>query len=222
LLAPPPAVPHIEVVRSQPIAGSLCSGGPNGDPPEVKMPSSSAQSVTGLLAAARDGDPGALDQVYALAYEELRRLARAVRRGRPDASLTTTALVHEAYLKLIPSRTLDWQNRRHFMGVAARAMRQVLVDAARRRLAAKRGAGSLAITLPEDLHGGSIRPTELLDLHAALQRLETQDPRLARTVELRYFGGLSVEDTGRMLGVSTATVKRDWRVARAWLARELM
>lgn len=184
------------------------------------MQDTSEASVTDLLAAARGGDAGALDRVYALAYEELRGLARAVRRGRSN-SLTTTAIVHEAYLKLIPSRTLEWKDRRHFFGVAARAMRQVLVDAARRRMAAKRGAGALPITLPEDVHSGPVGPTELLDLHAALERLEAMDRRLARMVELRFFAGLSVEDTAQTVGVSTATVKRDWRAARAWLAHAL-
>ena len=185
------------------------------------MPSPSSDSVTALLAAARDGDASALDRVYALVYEELRRLARAVRQGGSGSSVTTTALVHEAYLKLIPSRTLEWQDRHHFFGVVARAMRQVLMDASERRLAAKRGGGAPEVSLPEELHGAPVRPTELLDLNAALQRLETMDPRLARTVELRYFAGLTVEDTAQTLGVSTATVKRDWRMARAWLAREL-
>ena len=184
-------------------------------------PGSGHDSVTELLAAARDGDPGALDRVYALAYEELRRLARAVRRGRPGSSLTTTDLVHEAFLKLVPSRTLEWQDRHHFFSVVARAMRQVLFDAAERRLAAKRGGGAPEVSLPEDVHGAAIQPAEFLDLHAALQRLESVDPRLVHLVELRYFAGLTVEDTALTLGVSTATVKRDWRLARAWLARAL-
>jgi RNA polymerase sigma factor (TIGR02999 family) len=177
--------------------------------------------MTSLLAAAREGDAGALDRVYALAYEELRRLARSVRRNRPSSSLTTTALVHEAYLKLVPTRTLPWQDRHHFFGVVARAMHQVLVDAAERRLTAKRGGGAPVVSLSEELLGAPIQPPELLDLNAALRRLETVDPRLVRTVELRYFAGFSVEDTAQTLGVSTATVKRDWRVARAWLAQAL-
>lgn len=187
----------------------------------VPRPASGHDSVTELLAAARDGDPGALERVYGLAYEELRRVARAVRRGRPSSSLTTTALVHEAFLKLVPSRTLEWQDRRHFFGVVARAMRQVLFDAAERRLAAKRGGGAREVSLPEDIHAAPIDPVELLDLHAALQRLGSLDPRLVHLVELRYFAGLTVEDTAQTLGVSTATVKRDWRLARAWLARAL-
>ncbi|HSM62188.1 MAG TPA: ECF-type sigma factor [Longimicrobiales bacterium] len=182
---------------------------------------SSDPSVTDLLAAAREGDPEAVDRMYALAYEELRRLAHSVRRTRPGSTLTTTAVVHEACIKLIPPGTPEWRDHRHFFGVAARAMRQVLVDAARRRLAAKRGSGALMVTLPEDVDGRAVRPDELLDLHAALQRLETMDPRLARLVELRYFAGLSIEDTAQTLDVSTATVKRDWRVARAWLAQAL-
>ncbi len=181
----------------------------------------SPESVASLLAAARDGDASALDRVYALAYEELRRLARSVPRTRPNSSLTTTALVHEAYLKLVPSRTLPWQDRHHFFGVVARAMRQVLMDAAERMAAPKRGGGAPMVSLSEELLGDPFQPPELLDLNAALQRLETIDPRLVRTVELRYFAGLSVEDTAETLGVSTATVKRDWRVARAWLALAL-
>lgn len=181
----------------------------------------SPESVTSLLAAAGNGDASALDRVYALAYEELRRLARSVRRTRPNSSLTTTALVHEAYLKLVPSRTLPWQDRHHFFGVVARAMRQVLVDAAERRGALKRGGGEPMVSLSEELLGDPVQPPELLDLDAALQRLETIDPRLVRTVELRYFAGLSVEDTAETLGISTSTVKRDWRVARAWLALAL-
>jgi RNA polymerase sigma factor (TIGR02999 family) len=185
------------------------------------MSSPAPDLVTNLLAAARDGDASAVDRVYALAYEELRRLARSVRRNRANSSLTTTALVHEAYLKLVPSRTLPWQDRHHFFGVVARAMRQVLVDAAERRAALKRGGGAPMVSLSEALLGAPIQPPELLDLNAALRRLETVDPRLVRTVELRYFAGFSVEDTAQTLGVSTATVKRDWRLARAWLAQAL-
>ena len=185
------------------------------------MSSPSPDSVTALLAAARNGDASALDRVYALVYEELRRLARSVRRNRPNSSLTTTALVHETYLKLVPSRTLPWEDRHHFFGVVARAMRQVLVDAAERRVAQKRGGGAPVVSLSEELLGAPIQPFEFLDLNAALQRLETIDPRLVRAVELRYFAGFSVEDTAQTLGVSPATVKRDWRVARAWLAQAL-
>lgn len=177
--------------------------------------------VTRLLAAAGRGDGEAFDRVIPLVYEHLRGLARAVRRG-PPGTLDTTALVHEAYLKLVPSAHRTWEGRAHFFGVAARAMRQVLADAAERRSAKKRGGEARRVTLDESAVGGrTVGHEELLDLEAALRELEAHSPRLVRVVECRFFAGLSLEETAEAVGVSTATVGRDWRAARAELSRRL-
>ena len=185
----------------------------------MKPPSPDA--VTALLYAARNGDAEAFDALYDGVYDELRRLAHVVRGGRAGATLNTTALVHEAYLHLLPSQDLSWQDRAHFFGVAARAMRQVLVQAARRRMAEKRGGGAVQVTFDERLHEAPIRLDEILTLDEALTRLEALDPRQARIVESRFFAGLSVEETAQALGIGTATVKRDWRAARAFLPQAL-
>lgn len=190
-------------------------------------PQARQEEITRLLHSAADGDQEAFDRVFDVVYEELRRLARQVRRGRASETLNTTALVHEAYLRLLPSRALGWESRGHFMGVAARAMRQVLVRAAERRTAAKRGGGAADLELKEAFqrpageHAGRVEPEQLLVLDEALDRLEGMSPRQARVVECRFFAGLSVEETADALDVSAPTVKRDWRAARAWLAREL-
>jgi RNA polymerase sigma factor (TIGR02999 family) len=171
-----------------------------------------------------------LDRLLPDAYQELRRLAAAyLRRERPGQTLQPTALVHEAYLRLAKDKPGRWQNRAHFCAIAANAMRQILVERARARGALKRGGGQPRVTLVDDVIGGmgaaarndGPAPIDLLALDQALTRLAELDPRQARIVELRYFGGLSLEETADALDVAPATVKRDWNVARAFLAREL-
>lgn len=178
--------------------------------------------IVELLRGARDGDRDAIDGLFQLAYDELHRLAQQVRRGHAQRNVDTTTLVHEAYLKLLPSTGLPANDRAHFKRLMARAMRQVLIDAARRRLAAKRGGGEITITFDEKLQGGTpMRAAEFLDLARALEELGRVDERRAAVVECRFFGGLDVEETALALGISSATVKRDWRVARAWLAQAI-
>lgn len=179
----------------------------------------SHDAVTELLLAARDGDEQAFRDLYDRLYDELRRLARVVRTGRESATLNTTALVHEAYLKLVPGRGFAARDRSHFFRIAARAMRQVLVDAARRRRTRRAGRERLEIELPAM---ADFLSTDVLALDAALTRLETLSPRQASVVECRFFAGLTVEDTAAALEISEPTVKRDWRVARAWLAEAMM
>lgn len=174
-----------------------------------------------LVRAAREGDRGAVDRLFALAYAELLERAHALRRRGAPATLNTTALVHEAYLKLKPGRELEIADRAHFGYVMVRAMRQVLVDQARRRGAAKRGGGDEVLTLHDHDGAVSIRSEQLLALDEALERLAAFDARRAQVVECRFFSGLSVEETAETLSISEPTVKRDWRVARAWLAQEL-
>jgi RNA polymerase sigma factor (TIGR02999 family) len=178
--------------------------------------------VTRLLAQLGGGGPGSLDRLIPILYDELRRIARRQMRGeRSEHTLDTTALVHEAYVKLVGLDRMSWQNRAHFLAVAAQAMRRVLVDHAVGRRAQKRGGARRRVPLEEvDIRGA--QPVEtLVALDTALTRLESVDVRLSRVVECRYFGGLSVEETAAALDVSPATVKRDWSVARAWLNREL-
>lgn len=185
------------------------------------MSQPSHHAVTELLLAAQSGDAEAFDALYGMVYEELRRMAHAVRHGEASETLNTTALVHEAYFKLVPSKDMAWQDRTHFFRIAARAMRQVLVDAAHRRSAAKRGAGRMAITFDEQVYSVPVRPDQLITLNDALQELEYLSPRQAQVVECRFFAGLSIEETALALNVSPPTVKRDWRTARAWLAHAL-
>jgi RNA polymerase sigma factor (TIGR02999 family) len=176
------------------------------------------QTVTQLLQAADAGDSAAFEQLYARTYDELRRLAHRVRQSNQQ-TLNTTALVHEAYLKLVPGTGLLARDRIHFFRIAARAMRQVLVDAARRR--ATRDRGNLLLYV-EAIAGTAERLSlEVLDLENALVELEALSPRQANVVECRFFAGLSVEETAEALGVSSPTVKREWRIARAWLAQAL-
>ena len=186
------------------------------------MSDSSEASVTQLLHAAGEGDELALDRVFTRVYEELKTMAHRVRGGRAGETLNTTALVHEAWLKLIPNSDISWQGRTHFFAVAARAMRQILVDAARRQLAQKRGGGqAFSVTFEEDAFAAPVHATELLALHDALERLATFDPRRAQVVEHRFFAGLTTRETAELMGVSTGTVERDWRAARAWLTMEM-
>lgn len=176
------------------------------------------QTLTKLLQAAESGDQVAFRELYSLLYDELRRLARYVR-GGGNHTLNTTSLVHEAYLKLVPGSVIPVRDRIHFFRIAARAMRQVLVDAARRRSTRERGHQRLV--LEAELAESDLVSAELLDLEDALIELEELSPRQAQVVECRYFAGLSHEETAMALGVSVPTVKRDWRVARAWLAQAL-
>jgi RNA polymerase sigma factor (TIGR02999 family) len=169
-----------------------------------------------------DGDGQSLDSLLPIVYQELRRLAASyLRRERPGQTLQPTALVHEAYLRLMKDRPDRWQNRAHFCAIAAHSMRQILIERARARGALKRGGARPRVTLDEALVAGGEQSIDLLALDQALERLAEMDPEQARLVELRFFGGLTVEETADALGMSPATVKRHWTVARAWLAREL-
>ena len=178
--------------------------------------------VTALLISWGEGDRRALDDLIPLVYGELRRLAhRQLRSEHANGTIATTALVHEAYLRLVDQNRARIDSRGHFLNIAAQMMRRVLVDAARRRQADKRGSGVAAVRL-EDAPEPRIEPDDrLLDLDDALTRLETLDPQLSRIVELRYFGGLTLEETGALTGSSTTAVWRDWNTARAWLLAEL-
>lgn len=177
--------------------------------------------ITVLLLAWRDGDEAARGQLAEAVYGELRRVAqRHLRRERPDHSLTPTALVHEAYLKLIDQRRVQWQNRAQFFAIAARLMRRVLVDHARARATAKRSAG-LSIALDEVDVSTAPMDVDVLAIDAALDELAAVDERQSQLVELRFFAGLTVEETASALGVAPITVKRDWALARAWLFRAL-
>jgi RNA polymerase sigma factor (TIGR02999 family) len=186
------------------------------------MSSAECSETTQLLRAWADGDQGALEQLTPRVYDELRRIAgHFMRDERPGRSMQTTALVHEAYLKLIDVSNVDWQHRAHFFAVSAQIMRHILLDRARRRVAAKRGGAAPKLNLDEAPEIGSGRARELIALDDALNALAKVDPRRARVVELRFFAGLSVEETAEVLRVSADTVKRDWRLARAWLLSEL-
>ncbi len=173
--------------------------------------------VTRLLGDILDGDAEAKGRLYDLVYQDLRRIARAHLHGRATGTLGTTAMVNEAYLRLAGSEDKAWSGRVHFLSVASRAMRQILIDHARRKLAAKRGGGQILVTLNEERAGAEAVELEILALDQALDRLQVLDERLANVVELRFFGGLSVEETGEVLGVTSRTVKRDWRKARSLL-----
>ena len=181
----------------------------------------SPHDVTALLADWSRGDRGALGQLLPLVYEELRRIAeRQLVRERMGHTLQPTALVHEAYLRLVDQRKVDWQNRAHFFGVSAQIMRRILVDHARRHAASKRGDGVRCVSI-DDVQLPASSDIPILELDHALDRLEQVDPDLARIVELRAFGGLTIEEAAHVLDVSPSTAKREWRTARAWLNREL-
>lgn len=180
-----------------------------------------SEPITELLKSARGGDPGALDAVFERVYAELRNLAGAqLRRAGPAGTLNTTAVVHEAYLKLANSPALSFEDRNHFYSVAARVMRQILLNHARHHMAAKRGGGR-PVTLKDDDAAVEAEAHRVMVIDAALSRLAAVDERLARVVELRYFAGLSVIEVGEILGVTDRTIKRDWQAARAFLYREL-
>jgi RNA polymerase sigma factor (TIGR02999 family) len=177
--------------------------------------------VSGLLRAWGDGDRGALDRLTPIVYDELRRLASRYMRGeRPGHSLQTTALVNEAYIRLVDYRGMRWQDRAHFFAVSAQLMRRILVDHARRHNL-KRGGGVQHVSFEDTAEVGSNRAADLLALDDALDALARVDPRKVQVVEMRYFGGLSVEETADVLKVSPITVMRDWSTAKAWLYREL-
>ncbi|MBZ5533988.1 MAG: sigma-70 family RNA polymerase sigma factor [Acidobacteriia bacterium] len=180
--------------------------------------------VTRLLNDLRSGKKDAEAQLFSVVYDELRRLAAGyLRRERPDHTLQPTALVHEAYLRLVEQTEQNWQNRAHFLGIGARLMRQILVDHARKHNAGKRGGGEQPVSLYdfEVAAPGILSPEELIVLDDALSKLEAFDHRLSRIVELRFFGGLTEEEISHLLGISVRTVKRDWSVARAWLYAEI-
>ena len=182
----------------------------------------SQSDVTSLLHQFARGDKEAAEKLIPLVYGELKRLARSyMRREPPDHTLQTTALVHEAYLKLIHQRTANWQSRSHFFGIAAQLMRRILIDHARGQLREKRGGGKANLPLKADLAFSPEHSEELVGLDEALDRLSVLDPRQSKVVELRVFGGLSVKEASEFLGVSPKTVKRDWVVAKAWLHAEL-
>ena len=182
-----------------------------------------SHDVTKLLLQWSKGDELARDDLFPLVYRELHRIAhRYLSREYASNTLQTTALVHEAYLKLVDQTRVQWQNRAHFFGVAAQAMRRILVDNARRRLAEKRGSGAEKISLEDNMIDVSDeKVSELIDLDEALNKLSRLDPQKSRLVELRYFGGLSIEETAEVLGVSKATANRHWRTAKAWLYKEI-
>jgi RNA polymerase sigma factor (TIGR02999 family) len=178
--------------------------------------------VTALLSQLTQGNHEASEKLIPLVYDELKRLARAyMRRERPDHTLQTTALVHEAYLRLVRQQAVNWQGRSHFFGIAAQLMRRILIDHARGHLREKRGGAKEVLPLNEALVFSTEHSEELVKLDEALERLSKLDARQSRIVELRFFGGLSVEETAEFLGISPKTVKRDWAVAKAWLHGEL-
>jgi RNA polymerase sigma-70 factor (ECF subfamily) len=186
------------------------------------MPTLSAQAITVLIDQARRGDESALNRLLPEVYAELRVIAARHMRGEWEGmTLQTTALVHEAYLRLLKGSALSFQNRAHFLAIAAQSMREILVDHARGRHAAKRGGKRGRITLDEALAIGTETPVDFLALHEVLNRFAAVAPQPARIVELRFFGGLTTEEIAEAVGVSPATVKRHWSVARAWLFREL-
>ena len=181
-----------------------------------------AGDITELLVAHRHGRAGALDELVPLVYGDLRRIARAqMRRRTPGVTLDTGALVHEAYVRLVDERRADWQDRRHFYAVAAMAMRQIVIDHARRRSRTKRGGGEAATGLDDVADPVARDAEELLDLDRALHALEVEHPRAVRVVECRYFGGLSEQETADALGMSVRTVQREWLKARARLRSAL-
>jgi RNA polymerase sigma factor (TIGR02999 family) len=178
--------------------------------------------ITSLLLELSGNNRGTVDALMPLVYDSLHGIARRqLSLERRDHTLAPTALVHEAYLKLIDQDRVRWQNRAHFYAIAARAMRRILVNHARDRLAQKRGGGLVTVTFDEELAPAVTGPEEMLALEDALIRLQERDPRRAQVVECRFFGGLTHEEIAEALGVSVPTVQRDWRFARAWLAKEL-
>lgn len=188
--------------------------------PKIMIAEPSA-AVTRLLVRWTEGDKQALEDLLPLVYDELRRLARRyLQQEKPGHTLQSTALVHEAYLRLVDQH-VSWQNRAHFFGIAAQMMRRILVDHARSRSAAKRGDGACRVTLDEGLVAMEQRDLDVIALDDALANLAKIDPQQSKIVELRFFAGLSIEETSEVLHISPATVKRDWAMAKAWLHREM-
>jgi RNA polymerase sigma factor (TIGR02999 family) len=180
------------------------------------------RDITELIADVRAGDQAAAEDLFRRVYQELRKLAgHLMRNERPDHTLQPTALVHEAYLRLIDQRQLPGESRTHFFGVAANVMRRILIDHARAHRANKRGGRDVKVPLEDAPMMAVEDPETLLEVDEALERLATLDPRQAQVVELRFFGGLSVEETAQILGVGPRTIDRDWRIARGWLRRQL-
>jgi RNA polymerase sigma factor (TIGR02999 family) len=188
----------------------------------LRVSQSAPQNVTKLLVEWNKGDQGALEALVPLVYEELRRLARYyLKQEKQNHTLSSTALVHEAYLRLVNQKEVTWQNRAHFFGVASQMMRRILVDHARHHAYAKRGGGALTLALEDAVATPQRREVDLVALDDALNSLAKLDERQSRMVELRFFGGLSIEETSEVLGISAPTVKREWASARAWLYREI-
>lgn len=185
------------------------------------LPEPSDRAIGPTADAGESPDRPPLDALFERVYSSLKGLAHQVRGGRAGETLNTTALVHEAFVKLSSSHGAKWRDEAHFFALAARAMRQIVLDAARRDLAVKRGGDAPILSYDDLAHAAPIRSEELIALDAALERLAVVDPRRAQVVEHRIFAGLSSEETARVLGVSPSTVERDWRVARAWLATEI-
>jgi RNA polymerase sigma factor (TIGR02999 family) len=182
----------------------------------------SAPDVTQLLIAWSNGDQVARERLMSVVYEELHRLARRYMRNEsPGHTLQTSALVHEAFIRLVDQKNVQWQNRSHFFGIAAQMMRRILVDYARSRNFAKRGGGAIKLSLEEGLIVSDERSAEVVAIHEALEALAKFDQRQAQIVELKFFGGLSNEETANVLAVSPGTVARDWTMAKAWLRREI-
>jgi RNA polymerase sigma factor (TIGR02999 family) len=178
--------------------------------------------ITQILGRIKSGDPSLLDDLLPMVYDPLKILAlKQLQAERSDHTLNATALVHEAYLKLVDQRSVTWQNRAHFFAVAAQAMRRILIDYARGRMAEKRGGGQAVVTFNEEAMARTARADDLVALDDALVKLAELDERQARIVEFKFFGGLKHEEIAEVLGVSVHTVHRDWRFARAWLGREL-
>jgi RNA polymerase sigma factor (TIGR02999 family) len=188
----------------------------------TKTPAPKPHEITELLAQWSDGNQTALDRLYPLVYEELRRLARSYMRGeRKGHTLQTTALINEAYVRMVDQRNVHWQNRSHFFAISAQIMRRILVDHARRYLHAKRGGGAQKISLDEVLIVAKERSEEVLMLNEALSNLARLDPRRCQVVEMRYFAGLNNKEIASVLKISENTVMRDWNLARAWLYQQL-
>lgn len=193
------------------------------DSREAEPQSEAPRDVTGLLVRWSNGDRGALEELTPLVYDELRRLARAyLRHERQGHTLEGTALVHEAYMRLVDQRDVQWRSRNQFFAIAASLIRRILVDHARARLAAKRGGSSVKLSLDEAIAAAEKKDLDLIALNDALKALSETDEQQARIVELRYFAGLTIEETAEVIGVSPATVKRDWLIAKAFLKREML
>lgn len=186
------------------------------------MDSPAPHDVTQLLVAWTNGDQAARDRLMSVVYEELHRLARRyMRRESPGHTLQTSALVNEAFLRLVDQRDVHWQNRAHFFAIAAQLMRRILVDHARNRSSGKRGGGERALSLDDGLIVSKERSAEVVAVHEALEQLAKFDARKSQIVELRFFGGLTIDETAEVLGVSPGTVMADWTMAKAWLRREI-